>query len=483
MDPSISPDGKPLKWYQGLPRYCWVVLAVAALGWLFDTMDQNLYTLIRQSSLEDLLRPHPGELSPLEKKELSAHAKDIGGTINAIFLIGWAIGGFAFGILGDRMGRTKTMITTILIYAVFTGLSGLAQSWPAYAGARFLTGLGVGGEWAAGASLVAETFPQRSRPMALGLLQALSAIGNMLAAVITFGIHGDVRWRWVYFIGIVPAFLVVWIQTGVKEPDTWLKAKERASLGREMGSIAQIFGHPTLRRNTIAGILMAIAGQAALWGIAFFSTDVVREQLIRSGMSADDAGQLKTVMFFVQNLGSFFGIYVFALLAERFNRRKAFMGSFAAAWLSVLVFFWGVPFAGKSVSLVAPVLAFVMGFCTLMPFSGYTMYFPELYPTRLRATGCGFLYNAARIFAAAAPFALGRMSAWLTKTYSDAPERAYPLAATIVSFIYLLGFVGTAMGPETKGKPLPEDADFETPPAAAISPEPPQAPPSPRTAP
>jgi MFS family permease len=456
--PAAAPGANP-KWYQGLDRYCWVVLAVAALGWLFDTMDQNLYTLVRQASLEELLRPHPGELTPKERQDLSETVKDKGGIVNAVFLVGWAFGGFLFGILGDRMGRTKTMMTTILIYAVFTGLSGLARSWTVYALARFLTGLGVGGEWAAGASLVAETFPSRSRPMALGFLQALSALGNMLAALVTMGVGGDVHWRWVYFVGIAPAFVVVWIQAGVKEPQAWIQAKERATLGREMGSIAQIFGHPVLRRNTIAGILMAVAGQAALWGIAFFSTDVVREQLIRNGASKAQAGQIKDVMFLVQNLGSFFGIYIFALLAERFNRRRAFLGSFAAAWGSVLLFFWGVSASGSSTARIAPVLAFVMGFCTLMPFSGYTMYFPELYPTRLRATGCGFLYNAARILAAVAPFALGKLSAALS--HGSNARNAYPLAATIVSFIYCLGFVGTWLGPETKGKPLPEDKDFE----------------------
>ena len=459
----------PLKWYQGIERYCWVVLTVAALGWLFDTMDQNLYNLIRQASLEDLLKPHDGALTLQEKNDLSARAKEIGGTINAIFLVGWAIGGFAFGILGDRMGRTKTMISTILIYAVFTGMSGLAHSWQVYALARFLTGLGVGGEWAAGASLVAETFPARSRPMALGFLQALSAIGNMLAAVITMGIGGDLRWRWVYFVGIVPAFLVVWIQTGIKEPEKWLQAKERASLGKEMGSIAQIFGHPSLRRNTIAGILMAVAGQATLWGIAFFSTDFVRENLLGSGVSREEASSLKNWMFFIQNFGSFIGIYIFAVLAEKFNRRKAFLASFAASWVSVLAFFWGVSSAGPSAPVAALALAFVMGFCTLMPFSGYTMYFPELYPTRLRATGCGFLYNAARIFAAAAPIALGKLSAWVTKSYGS-PQKAFPIAATIVSFIYILGFIGTWMAPETKGLPLPEDKDFEMGPAVSTAP-------------
>jgi len=120
--------------------------------------------------------------------------------LTAAFLVGWSIGGFIFGVIGDRIGRTGTMILTILIYAVFTGLSGLVQSWPAYAFMRFMTGLGVGGEWAAGAAMVAEVFPARSRPMALGLLQALSGVGNMMASVVTF-LMADLGWRWAYAVG------------------------------------------------------------------------------------------------------------------------------------------------------------------------------------------------------------------------------------------------------------------------------------------
>ncbi|HZE97280.1 MAG TPA: MFS transporter [Planctomycetota bacterium] len=450
---------KPLKWYQGLEKYCWVVLVISALGWLFDTMDQNLFNLVRKTSMEDLLMPKA------ERQALTGDAKtkfndDVsykGGVVTAIFLLGWATGGFIFGILGDRLGRTQTMIITILIYAVFTGSSGLVHDWGLYAAARFMTGVGVGGEWAAGAALVAETFPQRSRPMALGFLQALSSVGNMMAACITWGIEGagiqEVQtWRIVYFVGAVPALLVLWIRRSVHEPEKWVQAKEQASVGKELGKIGQMFTHPVLRRNLIASVLMGAAGVGALWGVGFFSTDFILRTLIAAGKRPEEANRIKNIMFILQNLGSFFGIYTFAVLTERFNRRKAFFVSYALAWISVLAFFWSVSKAGSSATVVCLIMAPLMGFFTLMPFSGFTIYFPELFPTRLRTTGCGFAYNAARILAAQAPFAIG----FLGKKYG------FPMAATIVVSVYILGFIGTALAPETKGLPLPEDKDFET---------------------
>ena len=274
--------------------------------------------------------------------------KDKGGTVTMIFMFGWAAGGFIFGILGDRLGRTKTMIITILIYAVFTGASGLVNNWQLYAIARFFTGLGVGGEWAAGAALVAETFPQRARPMALGLLQALSSVGNMMAAVITFVItSANFDWRVVYFVGAAPALLVLWIRRSVHEPEQWVHAKERASVGKEMGKIGELFTHPELRRRLISSVLLCTAGVAALWGVGFFSTDFVLTELERGGVDPKSRGQIKDVMFFLQNLGSFFGIYTFAIIAEKLNRRKAFFISYALAWISILVFFWAIADTGR----------------------------------------------------------------------------------------------------------------------------------------
>lgn len=448
---SPAPESSNLKWYQGLDRYCWIVLIIAALGWLFDTMDQNLFNLVRAPSLKDLLAGQYG----LSGQALSDAVKDKGGLITSIFLIGWSVGGFIFGILGDRIGRTGTMILTILIYATFTGLSGapFVQHWETYAFMRFMTAVGVGGEWAAGAALVAEVFPSRSRPMALGLLQALSAVGNMMASVITLALGNlENNWRLAYFIGAVPALLVLWIRRSVREPEQWHEAK---SLGQELGNITELFRHPVLRRNTLTGILLGTAGVGAVWGIAFFSTDLVRSELLTAQLSAEQIGQQVSLMFFLQNLGAFFGMYLFAAFSERTSRKTAFYLWFGLAWASVLLFFWGVGGSGGDAFSRAAILAPVMGFCTLGPFSGFTVYFPELFPTRLRTTGCGFCYNAARIVAALAPGALGALAAHFSKM-PGAVGGGLPMAATCVTVVYLLGFIGTAIGPETKGKPLPD---------------------------
>jgi MFS family permease len=460
------------RWWQGVDRYCWIVLIIAALGWMFDTMDQNLFNMVRSDSVRELLGGSAAD---------PARVKSIGGWLTSIFMIGWATGGFVFGVIGDRIGRTGTMILTIIIYAVFTGLSGLAWNWQSYAVMRFLTGLGVGGEWAAGAAIVAEVFPSRSRPMALGTLQSLSAVGNMMAAVIT-GVLSNFSWRWAYAVGALPAVLVFWIRRSVKEPEKWKQAKERASLGNEMGSIGELFSNPLLRRRTIAALMMAIAGQAALWGVGFWSVDLLRAVLEPYHIVAADAKRASSAMFFIQQVGAMLGIYAFASFSERTTRRIAFYAWFTLAWISIPTFFWGVAKAGgvsfgpftpvlraitfsaglppgaQSAIHLAVLLGFVMGFATLGPFSGYTVYFPELYPTRLRATGCGICYNGGRFLAAAAPALTGMLS----KHFASKPGAlagGLPMAATVVSFVYLLGYLGTWLGPETKGKPLPEETD------------------------
>jgi MFS family permease len=181
-------------------------------------------------------------------------------------------------------------------------------------------------------------------------------------------------------------------------------------------------------------------------------------------------------MFFLQNLGSFFGIYTFAIIAEKFNRKKAFYVSYAVAWASILIFFWTLGGAGANAKTLALILAPVLGFCTLMPFSGFTIYFPELFPTRLRTTGCGFAYNAARILAAGAPPLLASLAASLA-VYDEAGKiikGGFAPAASIVVCIYILGFIGTWLGPETKGKPLPDDKDFEVAPQIKAAPAPQQ---------
>jgi hypothetical protein len=460
---------KPPAWWQGIDRYCWIVLLIAALGWTLDTMDQNLFNLVRVDSVKELIGAGANGM---------ARVKEVGGWVTAAFLIGWSVGGFIFGIIGDRLGRTVTMILTILIYALFTGLSGLAWNWPSYAVMRFMTGLGVGGEWAAGAALVAEVFPARSRAMALGTLQSLSAFGNMAAAVVTFSLAG-LSWRWAYAVGALPALLVFWIRRSVKEPEKWREAKAHASLQHEMGALGELFGNAQLRRNTIAALLMAVAGQGALWGVGFWSVDLLLGVLQPYHLNAVQAAHAKSVIFFIQQIGAMLGIYIFAIVAERTTRRTAFFIWFAFAWIAVPAYFWGValsagtnfgslsgpiglitfsgglPGGAQPVVQVAALLAFVMGFAALGPFAGFTLYFPELFPTRLRATGCGICYNGGRFLASAAPIMLGSLSAHFARR-PGAIAGGMPMAATVVASVYVLGFVGAWLGPETKGQPLPD---------------------------
>ena len=443
VETAVTP-GMP--WYRGVPRYAWVVLLISALGWLFDTMDQNIFTLVRQPAVATLL--YPGVAAAALTKAQQGEVTAAGGAMTSVFLLGWAVGGLFFGVLGDRLGRTRTMMLTILIYALFTGLSGLTHTLFWFGTFRFLTALGVGGEWAAGAALVAETFPPRSRPRALGTLQACSAIGNMLAAIVTLlipifltylALKGE-NWRWAFAVGALPALLVLWIRRSVKEPESWSHAKEAAEKSHttgELGAIGQLFTDPVLRRNTIAAVLMAAAGVGGFWGVGNWTPELTKVVLPPHA----DINTAKSYVFLIQNFGAFFGAYSYAVLAERTNRRRALGLFFVLAFLAIQGMFW-TAHSFLSLMIWAPVL----GFCLLGPFSAYTVYFPELYPTRLRTTGCGFCYNCARILAAAAPFTLGKLAALY----------GFRMAASMVACVYVLGLIGLLLAPETKGKPLPE---------------------------
>ena len=271
-----------------------------------------------------------------------------------------------------------------------------------------------------------------------------------------------------------------WIRRSVREPERWVQARRQASLGHQLGAIGELFQDPVLRRNTVAALMMAVAGQAALWGIGFWSVDLLTSVLAGLSVSPPDIDRTKSLMFFVQQVGAMLAIYLFALLSEWSNRRRAFFLWFGLGWVTIPVFFWGVAAApslpvpalmdsllgpltfstglvdsARSTVQVATVLAFVLGFATLGPFSGYTVYFPELYPTRLRATGCGICYNGGRFLAAGAPVALGALTAHFASR-PGAVAGGLPMAATLVSCVYLLGFLGVLLAPETKGRPLPD---------------------------
>jgi len=446
-------------WWKSLNRYHWFVLIVAALGWLFDTMDQQLFNLARVPAMKELLKGLDG--GP-PSNELVA---EYGGYATSIFLIGWASGGLIFGILGDKIGRAKTMLLTILIYSLCTGLSALSVGFWDFAFYRFITGLGVGGEFAVGVSLVAEVMPNRARPFALGLLQALSAVGNITAAVISIvlgsleesGAIGS-AWRVMFVIGALPALLAILIRRKLKEPERWQKLQSTESTGaqeKKAGSYAELFSHPVWRKNALLGMVLAFAGVVGLWGIGFFSIDLIRLVLRKSfeaqGVAPEAiAGKLTLwagITSVMLNLGAFFGIYGFAQITHYTGRKPAFAVAFVSAMVSTAAVFWYLDEFNQIFWMIP-----IMGFCQLALFGGYAIYFPELFPTHLRSTGTSFCYNVGRFVAAAGPSILGLLTSRVFKGY-DEPMR---YAGVTMCAVFLLGLVVLPFLPETKGKPLPE---------------------------
>jgi MFS family permease len=294
--------------------------------------------------------------------------------------------------------------------------------------------------------------------MALGCLQALSALGNMTAALVSAAVTAlGLSWRAVYFVGAAPALLVLWIRSAVKEPERWQLARAAAAADpeQELGKMGQLFTDPVLRRNTVAGVLLGAAGVGGLWGVGFFLPDLTGSVLqplvghLPEKAAKAQVQQWRNQVFFIQQVGALLGMFSYAALSQLTGRRPALFLFFALAWGSVVATFWGI----RDLT-TACVFAFGMGFCALAPFAAYAVYFPELFPTRLRSTGVGFCYNCARILAAAAPWILGKLAAHYTDPGD--PSYGFRMAATLVSSIYALGFIGLALAPETRGKPLPE---------------------------
>jgi MFS family permease len=452
-DQTPSDDSRP--WYKLLNRYHWFVFVVAALGWLFDTMDQQLFNLARPLAMNELIIQRADET----EMQVGARRKEYGGYATSIFLIGWATGGLAFGVLGDKWGRVKTMLATIIIYSIFTGLSSLSTGFWDFCLWRFLTGLGVGGEFAVGVSLVAEVMPNRARPHALGLLQALSAVGNITAALI--GMLGT-GWKTMFLIGTAPALLSLFVRRRLKEPERWQSVAAGEGVSKQLGSYRELLGDPELRYRAIVGLVLASAGVIGLWGIGFFTPDLQREVFSpifkAEGLSAGDLeAKLRRwsgITSLVLNFGAFFGIFMFSYLSHYVGRRAAFAVGLVGAMFSTANVFWNLgKFAGVyDILWMVP----IMGFFQLSIFGGYAVYFPELFPTRLRSTGTSFCYNVGRFVAALGPFTLGKL---IRGVYSG-PNYPSPLpfryAGVTMCAIFLLGLLVLPFAPETKGKPLPE---------------------------
>ena len=474
MSQEIGTTGR---WYDGITRYQWLVLLIASLGWIFDVFEGQIFVASMKDAMPALVDPSqpPPEwfasilklpADPVESKERLVAVYNQFAL--ASFLLGGALGGIFFGMLSDRIGRTRTMIITILMYSCFTCVTAFAQAWWHMVFLRFFVAMGVGGEWAVASAMVAEVFPSRARAWSLGIFHASSVIGTYMAVfagafVVGNPALGGMGWRIGFAIGAFPALLTLWIRWKLREPDKWVQARDAAKQdsSKKAGRLFDIFA-PELLRNTVVGVALATIGLATFWGVHIYGRNLYRQAaenqyLAELSPEADESAKqavlednsqaikyAEMLGMFIVTTGGGIGLVCFGPICERVGRRGAFLFYHVGALISTLVLFQVLATAPMPVLWIALP---VFGFLTVGMHAGYAIYFPELYPTRLRGTGAGFCFNGGRILAA--PILI--LIAWMRGTGLSIEN-----TVTILGMLFLVGAVVSMLGPETKGRELPE---------------------------
>lgn len=389
----------PQQWKSGIAAW---------LGWLFDGLDMHLYVLVAAPFVAELL----GVAS--EKDPLVGYYSS---WVQAAFLIGWALGGGFFGRAADRLGRSRALTLTILTYALFTGLSFFAQTWWQLLILRFLAALGIGGEWAVGASLLSETWPRRWRPWMAAVLQTGVNLGVMLAGLANF-LLADYPKRSVFLVGVLPALLVLWIRRAVPEPEEWQGAK-RLAVHAEPGFL-ELFRGP-IRRTTVLTLLVCALALTAHWAFLFWYLQHLRNLPDLAGWTDSEKSQLVSKVVWLVMLASIVGNFVAALLARWLTYRRAITCLCLGYFLSMFATY-GAPHDHTVLWYGFAAIGLCQGVFAL-----FTMYLPPLFPTLLRTTGAGFCYNFGRIAAG-----LGTVFFGLFSRVGD-----YRLALLYAGFLFL----------------------------------------------
>ena len=401
----------------------WLVLSAAFLGWMFDGLEMGIFPVVARPALQELLGTQADQ--------------QVGqwmGYITASFLLGAAGGGLVFGWLGDKVGRVRAMVASIITYSLFTGacyFSGAAWQLGLF---RFLAALGMGGEWSLGVALVMECWPEGRRPLMAGVIGAAANLGYALIGVMTwvFPVKPD-SWRWVMLAGAVPALLALWIAQMVPESHRWQESVK----SRTTHPLAEVFGRD-LWKITLLAVAFAAVALIGTWG------SVQWLPLWADQMAGRSQPEAKAVTMLLLSVGAIVGCFVGPAVGAMTGRRLAYFAMCFASLISCGVLFRAVTEFG-TVFLVG---AFLVGAFTASFYGWLPLYLPELFPTRARATGQGVCFNSGRILAAVGAITQGQ----LVNHYGG----SYAKAGAVVTSVYLVGMLLIWFGPETKGRPLPE---------------------------
>jgi MFS family permease len=399
-------------------------LVAASLGWALDAFDVMLFSLTLASVIADL-----------------GLTKTQAGALGSVTLLGGAVGGLAFGHIADRFGRTRALMASVLLYSIFTAACGLSQTLWQFAIFRALLGLGMGGEWASGAALVSETWPAKHRGRALGFMQSSWAIGFAAAALVVGFVLPRWGWRAVFFVGILPAFFVLWVQRNVEEPEVWT-AQQRARLAGGAAAVTALATRFTdMFRGKMLGLTTAVTFMNACalfgwWGLNGWVPAYLSLPATQGGIGLSTS----TMSWFIvaMQVGMWLGYVSFGYVTDAIGRKRVYVAYLLMA--SVLLPLYGFMKVPVILLLLGPFVAFFgTGF-----FSGFGAVTAEIYPTAIRATAQGFTYNLGRIASAAAPFTVGRL----------ATTHGFSVAFTITGAAYLLGAIAWTWIPETRGREL-----------------------------
>jgi MFS family permease len=445
----MKPGSRASPWYRALDRAQWNALAASNLGWLFDGYETYALILTVGAALRQLLPAAELGRAPV-----------YAGAVIALTLLGWGVGGIAGGIAADYLGRKRTMMIAILGYSVATGASALAWSWWSFAGLRFLVGVAIGSEWVTGASIISELWPDRARGRGVGLMQSGLGLGFFLASLVWLPVSGlgAAAWRVMFLLGVLPGLLALWVRRAIPESERWRRSDERrrAAAARARGgaplgegeralvrfTLLELFHERGVRRFTLIAFGMSLVTTLGFWGISTWVPPYIASAATAAARAALPAARWAGYAGVAYNAGAVGGYVAFGFAADAWGRKRATLLYFAGALALVpALFLWA---RALSTMLAA---AAALGWFAAGQYTWLSAWLPELYPTRVRATGAGFVFNAPRFIAWVGPLVAGRLIAAFG---------GYAQAAMAIGSVYALGLLLAPLLPETRGRPLPD---------------------------
>jgi MFS family permease len=429
-------------WIREVTGYQWMVFLIAWLGWSLDNTDFNLFALVLRPALTELLGGNPS----------IAEIGRVGGVLSMVGLLGWALGGFCFGVVGDYIGRIRTLALSVVMVAIFTALQGFSQGPVMFGICRFFTGVGTGAELVVGIPLVAEAFAEAQRAKVLGIMMTGGGFGSLIGGQL-FAVVGPYGWRYVLFAGVLPALILLLIRRGMDEPAHFQAVHARRQALKSAGEISaadrsflqfspkQLFNVEN-RYSTMVGVLFCLGSLLAIWTSQIWLPTIQGQVLARSGVAGPAAVPFIGHGMMLWGLGGILGYTAFGFVADAIGRRPTIVLYSLGTIASGLYLYLGLP----DYSLY-PVMLPVFGFCVFGVFSGHAVYLPELFPTHVRATAVSFCNGTGRVITSFGPLVAGLLAAPFGGDFAK--------ATAVMTCFAALSIVAMALGRETRGDILP----------------------------